>query len=79
MRDENNKYLTLTPLPLFPGHTSRVLHLAMSPDGQTVVSAAGDETLRFWKCFSTDSTRRTEKAKTLASTTGRLTNHNMIR
>lgn len=51
----------------------------MSPDGQTVVSAAGDETLRFWKCFSTDSTRCTEKAKTLASTTGRLTNHNMIR
>jgi WD40 repeat protein len=33
------------------GHTSRVLHLAMSPDGTTVASAAADETLRFWKVF----------------------------
>jgi cell division cycle protein 20 (cofactor of APC complex) len=33
------------------GHTSRVLHLAQSPDGETVVSGAADETLRFWKVF----------------------------
>ena len=33
------------------GHSSRVLYLALSPDGQTVVSGAGDETLRFWKAF----------------------------
>jgi cell division cycle protein 20 (cofactor of APC complex) len=33
------------------GHSSRVLHLAQSPDGTTVVSAAADETLRFWRCF----------------------------
>jgi len=33
------------------GHTSRVLHLAQSPDGTTMVSAAADETLRFWRCF----------------------------
>lgn len=32
-------------------HTSRVLHLAQSPDGETVVSGAADETLRFWKVF----------------------------
>ncbi|KAG5461240.1 MAG: WD40-repeat-containing domain protein, partial [Olpidium bornovanus] len=30
------------------GHSSRVLYLAMSPDGQTIVTGAGDETLRFW-------------------------------
>ena len=36
------------------GHTSRVLHTAVSPDGETVVSAAADETLRFWKVFGTD-------------------------
>ena len=36
------------------GHTSRVLHTAISPDGETVVSAAADETLRFWKVFGTD-------------------------
>jgi len=26
------------------GHTSRVLHMSISPDGQTVAGAAGDET-----------------------------------
>jgi WD40 repeat protein len=31
------------------GHMSRVLYLAMSPDGCSIVSGAGDETLRFWK------------------------------
>ena len=33
------------------GHTSRVLFLAMSPDGETIVTGAGDETLRFWNAF----------------------------
>lgn len=36
----------------FTGHTSRVLHLAQSPDGTTVVSGAADETLRFWRVFA---------------------------
>ena len=36
----------------FTGHASRVLHLAQSPDGTTVVSGAADETLRFWKVFA---------------------------
>lgn len=40
-----NKVATLT------GHTYRVLYLAMSPDGSTVVTGAGDETLRFWQIF----------------------------
>ena len=29
----------------------RVLYLAMSPDGESVVTGAGDETLRFWNLF----------------------------
>lgn len=33
------------------GHTHRVLYLAMSPDGETIVTGAGDETLRFWNVF----------------------------
>ena len=33
------------------GHTYRVLYLSASPDGTTVVTGAGDETLRFWKVF----------------------------
>jgi cell division cycle protein 20 (cofactor of APC complex) len=43
------------------GHTSRVLHLAMSPDGTTVASAAADETLRFWKVFQPSSTLNASK------------------
>jgi cell division cycle protein 20 (cofactor of APC complex) len=34
------------------GHTARVLHMAVSPDGSQVVSAAADETLRFWDIFN---------------------------
>jgi cell division cycle protein 20 (cofactor of APC complex) len=37
------------------GHTNRVLHLSLSPDGTTIASAAGDETLRFWKVFKNPS------------------------
>ena len=30
------------------GHTARVCCMALSPDGCTVVTGSGDETLRFW-------------------------------
>jgi cell division cycle protein 20 (cofactor of APC complex) len=46
------KYPSLKRIADLNGHTSRVLHLSMSPDGQMVVSAAGDETIRFWRCFA---------------------------
>lgn len=45
------RYPSLRRVADLTGHTSRVLHLCMSTDGQTVVSAAGDETIRFWRCF----------------------------
>ena len=45
------KYPTMQKLATLTGHTMRVLYLAVSPDGQTVVSGAGDETLRFWNIF----------------------------
>ena len=48
----------LTKVKEFTGHTSRVLSLACSPDGSTVVSAAGDETLRFWNIFGAPRSRR---------------------
>jgi cell division cycle 20-like protein 1 (cofactor of APC complex) len=41
----------LSKLATLTGHTFRVLYLAMSPDGQNVVTGAGDETLRFWSVF----------------------------
>lgn len=45
------KYPSLVRIADLKGHESRVLYTALSPDGQTVVSAAGDETIRFWKVF----------------------------
>merc|ERR1719159_1014575 len=49
------RYPSMTKLCELTGHTSRVLHLAQSPDGSTVVSAAADETLRFWKILNSES------------------------
>lgn len=45
------KYPNMQQVVSLTGHTYRVLYLAMSPDGQTIVTGAGDETLRFWNCF----------------------------
>ncbi|KAG7366807.1 cell division cycle protein 20 [Nitzschia inconspicua] len=42
---------SLTKVKELTGHTARILSLACSPDGSTVVSAAGDESLRFWNVF----------------------------
>jgi cell division cycle 20-like protein 1, cofactor of APC complex len=42
------RYPTMQQVATLTGHTMRVLYLAMSPDGETIVTGAGDETLRFW-------------------------------
>ena len=46
------KYPTMTKMAELTGHTARVLHLAQSPDGATVVSYAADETQRIWRVFA---------------------------
>ena len=46
------KYPMMSKIKDLEGHTSRVIHLATSPDGCSVVSAAADETLRFWDVFA---------------------------
>lgn len=45
------RYPSMAKVATLTGHSSRVLYLAVSPDGQTVVTGAGDETLRFWNIF----------------------------
>ncbi|XP_069696576.1 cell division cycle protein 20 homolog isoform X2 [Periplaneta americana] len=52
------KYPSMTKVAELTGHTARVLHLAMSPDGSTVLSAGADETLRLWKCFAPDPAKK---------------------
>ncbi|KAI8364780.1 WD40-repeat-containing domain protein [Radiomyces spectabilis] len=55
-----NNQLTVWEYPSFnriidiPGHDSRILHTAMSPDGQMVATAAADENLKFWRIFEHD-------------------------
>lgn len=45
------KYPSMVKVAELHGHTSRVLYMAQSPNGYTVATAAGDETLRFWNVF----------------------------
>ncbi len=45
------KFPSMKKLATLTGHSLRVLYLAMSPDGESIVTGAGDETLRFWKVF----------------------------
>ncbi|KAL9649813.1 hypothetical protein ABK040_009626 [Willaertia magna] len=56
------KYPSLVKIAELTGHTNRVFHMAQSPDGTTIVSGAGDETLRFWKVFSPPPTNNSEKS-----------------
>ena len=45
------KYPSMKKVATLTGHSYRVLYLAMSPDSETIITGAADETLRFWKVF----------------------------
>jgi cell division cycle 20-like protein 1 (cofactor of APC complex) len=45
------RYPQMAKVATLTGHTYRVLYLSMSPDGESIVTGAGDETLRFWNVF----------------------------
>ncbi|KAH8556398.1 quinon protein alcohol dehydrogenase-like superfamily [Umbelopsis sp. PMI_123] len=56
------KYDNMQRIATLTGHSYRVLYLSMSPDGKTIVTGAGDETLRFWDVFqSNQSSRRSSR------------------
>lgn len=44
-------YPTMEHRFIATGHAKRVVYADISPDNTTVVTAAGDETVRFWKIF----------------------------
>ncbi|KAJ1673082.1 WD repeat-containing protein slp1, partial [Spiromyces aspiralis] len=56
-------YPSLSKIIDIPAHDTRVLHSAISPDGQTVATVASDENLKFWRLF---------EAKAKATKTGPL-------
>jgi len=55
------KYPTMQKLATLTGHTYRVLYLGISPDGQSIVTGAGDESLRFWNVFPEAKNRNDKK------------------
>lgn len=63
------KYPAMTRVANLLGHQSRILCLSMSPDGSTVASAAGDETLRLWKCFEVDKAAKKASTKSVSKST----------
>ena len=45
------KLPNLTKTATLIGHTFRVLYLGLSPNGQNIVTGAGDQTVKFWNVF----------------------------
>ncbi|KAL8556979.1 hypothetical protein ACS0TY_004448 [Phlomoides rotata] len=65
------RYPTMSKLETLTGHTYRVLYLAISPDGQSIVTGAGDETLRFWNVFPSAKSRQNTESEIGVSSFGR--------
>lgn len=51
-------YPSLTKIYDVPAHDHRVLASALSPDGCTVATGAGDENLKFWKIWEPKATKK---------------------
>jgi len=67
------RYPTMTKIQEFKGHTARVLHMEQSPDGASVVSAAADETLRFWDVFGSPPSKTNRDTFSMGGFSGRAT------
>ena len=63
------KYPNMTKIKELKGHTARVLNMEMSPDGASVVSAAADETLRFWNVFQSPTSLQNSQGSELFMST----------
>ena len=45
------RFPSMAKVATLTGHQHRVLYMAVAPDGQSIVTGAADETLRFWNAF----------------------------
>ena len=45
------KFPNMQKIKTLTGHSFRVLYLSLSPDGQSIVTGAGDKTLKLWNIF----------------------------
>jgi cell division cycle 20-like protein 1 (cofactor of APC complex) len=45
------RYPSMSRMATLTGHTTRVLYMTVAPDGESVCTGAGDETIRFWRIF----------------------------
>lgn len=45
------RFETLEQTSKLEGHLNRVLYMCLSPDEETIATAAGDEVIKFWKVF----------------------------
>jgi cell division cycle 20-like protein 1 (cofactor of APC complex) len=52
------KYPGLKHFAILTAHSSGVHYMAVSPDGQAIVSGGGDETLRLWNVFNKPSSQK---------------------
>lgn len=54
-------------------HAGRILHMTLSPDGQTLVTAGADESIKFWAAFGDDANAlagKQRKGKAIPSSSG---------
>jgi len=51
----------------FAGHEDRVLNMVLCPDGTTMATISGDETVRLWKSFELDPIKK--KAERMVKST----------
>ncbi|XP_026287559.1 fizzy-related protein homolog [Frankliniella occidentalis] len=56
------KYPSLVQVAKLTGHSYRVLYLAMAPNGEAIVTGAGEGTLRFWNVFSKARSQKESKS-----------------
>lgn len=52
------EYPTRNRIADFSAHDSRILHSALSPDGEVLATAAADENIKFWRLFDSEGNPR---------------------